>query len=207
MLFLRLLLVSRQAVCQSQARIAIRGLTITKAMNMSCPSGVKCNKARTSDFSGTGVLSDMSELVKQYSDLQNDNYEVALSICAMGSTMIECNKYCSKDCENRNLGHIYYQEFINRINQTPVEQRIPGTYDYVCTSAPRAKPKALGLESWKIAVICLAILFFIAIAIWIMYGSSQYFLEKYREHANKLLLKETGEKIKTHGGSRAEKIV
>lgn len=110
------LLTSRQEICQTQARIAIRGLTITKVMNMSCPEGVKCNRARTSDFSGTAVLSDMSELVKSYSDMRNDNYEVALSICAMGSTMVECNKYCSKDCERRSFGSAYYQEFVNRIN-------------------------------------------------------------------------------------------
>lgn len=125
----------------------------------------------------------------------------------MGSTMVECNKYCSKDCEHQNFGDVYYQEFVNRINQTPVEQRIPGTYEYVCASKARQKPKALGLESWKVAVICLAILFFIAIALWIMYGSSQFFLEKYRERANKLLLKETGEKAKANSSTRAAKIV
>lgn len=205
MLLLRLL-ISRQEICQTQARIAIRGLTITKVMNMSCPEGVKCNRARTSDFSGTAVLSNMSQLVKSYSDLQNDNYQVALSICAMGSTMVECNKYCSKDCEPQNLGRVYYQEFINRINQSSAQMEISGSYDFVCPSV-RQKPKTLGLESWKVALICISITFFIAITLWIMYGSSQFFLEKYRERANKMLLKETGEKIKPSSGTRAARIV
>ena len=138
--------------------------------------------------------------------MQNDNYEVALSICAMGISMVECNKYCSKDCEPQNLGRVYYQEFVNRINQSSAQMEIDGQYNFVCTSV-RQKPKTLGLESWKIALICIAIIFFIAIALWIMYGSSLFFLEKYRERANKMLLKETGEKIKPDSGTRAARIV